>query len=95
MMPSPNGSTAATDRVDVLALTGDIVLLDLTGGNPSRLTFVPYLAGRPVWSPDSKRVLFTQWRDHLDVMPVEGGVSQHDTASRRRKFRLPIELVAR
>jgi eukaryotic-like serine/threonine-protein kinase len=76
LMISPDGKYAATEYADVVALTGDILLLDLTGGNPSRLTFVPYLAGSPVWSPDSKRVLFTQWRDHLDVVPVEGGVSQ-------------------
>jgi serine/threonine protein kinase/Tol biopolymer transport system component len=76
VVPSPNGKYVATERIDVLELTGDILLLDLTGGNPSRLTFVPYSAGSPVWSPDSKRVLFTQWRDHLDVMPVEGGAAQ-------------------
>ena len=76
LMPSPGGKYAATESVDLRALTADILLLDLAGRNPSRLTFVNYWAGNPVWSPDSQRVLFTQWRDYLDVVSVQGGAAE-------------------
>jgi Tol biopolymer transport system component len=49
-----------------------IWVFGLADGNPSRLTFVDYAAGNPVWSPDSQRVLFTQYRDYLDVVSVNG-----------------------
>jgi eukaryotic-like serine/threonine-protein kinase len=73
LIPSLDGKYAATESFDLRALTADILLLDLANGNPSRLTFVNYWAGNPVWSRDSQRVLFTQWRDHLDVATVQGG----------------------
>ena len=76
LMPSPDGKYAATESIDLVALTGDIMLFDLDRGNSSRLTFVHYLAGNPVWSPDSKRVLFTQWRDQLDVVSIQSGSAE-------------------
>ena len=60
-MPSPDGKFSALERPDFKTNGADIWLLDMAGGNPSRLTFVNYSAGDPLWSPDSQRVLFTQW----------------------------------
>jgi Tol biopolymer transport system component len=76
VMPSPDGKYAATESFDSLAQTTDILLWDMAGGNPARLTFVNYFAGNPVWSPDSQRVLFTQYRDYLDVVSVHGGAAE-------------------
>lgn len=95
LMPSPDGKYAATESLDWLALTGDILLLDMAAGNPSRLTFVNYSVGNPVWSSDSHRVLFTQWMDHLDVISVQGGTAEQIPFPGGRKLRLSIRLVAR
>jgi hypothetical protein len=73
-MPSPNGKFSALERVDFTAKTSDIWLLDMAGGSPSRLTFVNYAAGDPLWSPDSQRVPFTQWTDRLYVKSIRSGV---------------------
>ena len=53
------GKFSALERSDVATKSVDIWLLNMAGGNPSRLTFVNYGAGNPLWSPDSQRVLFT------------------------------------
>jgi len=76
LMSSPDSKYVATESNDLTALTTDILLLDTARGSPSRLTFVNYAGGNPVWSPDSKRVLFTQWRDYLDVAAVQGGATE-------------------
>jgi serine/threonine protein kinase/Tol biopolymer transport system component len=73
-MPSPDGTYSALERLDVATKSVDIWLLDMAGGNPSRLTFVNYAAGNPLWLPDSQRVLFTQWTDRLYVKSIRSGV---------------------
>jgi Tol biopolymer transport system component len=74
-MPSPDGKYAASEFIDYSAQTVDIILFGLGDQRPARLTFVNYWAGCPIWSPDSHRLLFTQWRDYLDVVPITGGTA--------------------
>src|SRR5262249_1292985 len=68
-MLSPDGKFAAIERAE--AATVDIWLLDVTGGNPSRLTFANYAAGVPIWSHDG-RIGYTEWTDRLFVKRVNG-----------------------
>src|SRR5262249_2778913 len=75
LMPSPDGKYAATETMDYRALTSNILLLDLAGGNPSRLTFVNYWAGEPLWSADSQLVILSQGREYLDSVSIQGGAA--------------------
>jgi dipeptidyl aminopeptidase/acylaminoacyl peptidase len=75
IMPSPDGKHAATESFDFLSQTTDILVWDMAGGNQARLTFVNYFAGNPVWSPDSQRVLYSQYRDYFDIVSVHGGTA--------------------
>jgi serine/threonine protein kinase len=94
LMPSPNGKYMATESIDLTSLTGDILIFDLDRGNSSRLTFVHYLAGTPVWSPDSERVLFTQWRDHLDVVSLQTGNAEQVPFPEGRNSDYPLAWSA-
>ncbi len=73
LTPSPDGKYILIESLDLRALTVDILRLDVAARNLSRLTFVNYWAGFAAWSADSRRVLFTEWGNHLDVVPAQGG----------------------
>ena len=55
---SPDGSRLAVTRPDPANGTSDIWVMDLRRGVSSRLTRLPGISSRPVWSPDGQRVLF-------------------------------------
>jgi Tol biopolymer transport system component len=57
---SPDGSRLATSART--GGTGDLWLLDIKRGVPSRLTFDPGFDLMPVWSPDGRRIRFTSNR---------------------------------
>ena len=53
---SPDEITMAIEQIDAEAFVGDIWLLPTAGGAPSRFTFTN--AGRPLWTPDGRRIAF-------------------------------------
>jgi Tol biopolymer transport system component len=55
---SPDGLRLAVTRPDPATGTSDVWVMDLRRGISSRLTAVPGISSRPVWSPDGQRVLF-------------------------------------
>jgi serine/threonine protein kinase len=55
---SPDGSRLAVARSDPATGASDVWVMDLRRGVSSRLTAVPGISSRPVWSPDGQRVLF-------------------------------------
>jgi Tol biopolymer transport system component len=59
---SHDGKRAALDRPDPTLTTGDIWLLDLERGLPSRFTSDPAYDFSPVWSPDDTEIVFTSTR---------------------------------
>src|ERR1035437_297016 len=59
-----NSSLAAT-LVDSKLGTADIWLTDITRGSTSRFTFGPSVHSQPVWSPDSKWLIYRNVRKGL------------------------------
>jgi Tol biopolymer transport system component len=59
---SHDGKQAALTRPDPALTTGDIWLLDLNRGLPSRFTSDPAYETNPVWSPDDTEIVFTSTR---------------------------------
>ena len=55
---SPNGRFVATDTTDPGSQNTDIYTFALDTGEAKRLTFDPAIDSMPVWSPDSKQILF-------------------------------------
>ena len=55
---SPDGKRVIVERTDPQSGTFDLWLRDLTRGTLSRFTFDPADDMYPVWSPDSRRVVF-------------------------------------
>jgi Tol biopolymer transport system component len=72
---SPDGTRLATHRHD--GTGGDIWVTDLARGTTTRVTFDPQKDNAsPVWSPDSKRVVFATWvngKYGLAQKAVDGG----------------------
>ncbi len=60
---SPDGTKAAVQVVDGTGNV-DIWIYDLARSVRSRLTFDPARDAEPVWSPDSKKVVYTSERDN-------------------------------
>jgi serine/threonine protein kinase len=60
---SPDEKRVAIARSDAQAGNGDIWLLDLAQGIPSRFTFDPADEMCPIWSPDGSRIVFASDRD--------------------------------
>jgi Tol biopolymer transport system component len=59
---SPDGTMVAANRVDQQTGRWDIWLVDTTRGGPSKLTTNPADDFDPVWSPDSKEIVFASRR---------------------------------
>jgi len=59
---SPNGKVVASDGLDSASQNTDIWTFDLASGAAKRLTFDPAIDSSPVWSPDSRRLIFTSDR---------------------------------
>jgi eukaryotic-like serine/threonine-protein kinase len=62
---SPDGSTVAVDRLDPKTGLYDLWLYDLKRGNASRLTSNAKTNDSPIWSPDSKQIVFSSTRDGI------------------------------
>ena len=73
---SPDGKFSAIVRSDFRKSMVDIWLLDMAGGNPAPLTLANYIAAFPVWSPDSQRVLFSEFTDRWYVKAIHGGATE-------------------
>jgi eukaryotic-like serine/threonine-protein kinase len=56
---APNGETVAFIIGNTTAGSADIWLQDLKRGTISRFTFGPRANGYPIWSPDSRSIVFT------------------------------------
>jgi eukaryotic-like serine/threonine-protein kinase len=59
---SPNGRSVAVDETDISSLNSDVWIYDLQSASSKRLTFDPGIDARPVWSPDSNRLVFSSNR---------------------------------
>ena len=70
-----------------VVITGDIYVLDVSRpGSPlSRLTLAPGSDWYPVWTPDSRRIVFGSWRgggfSNLYVQDADGGSAERLTES--------------
>jgi serine/threonine protein kinase len=63
---SPDGSRVAAEKRD--GAGGDIWLFDSTpGGKSDKFTFDSGIEETPIWSPDSKQVLYARGRDKLNM----------------------------
>jgi serine/threonine protein kinase len=60
---SPDGSTVAVDRIDLLSGTTDVWQYDLARGTSSRITFDPRMDGYPLWDPKGESIVFSSNRD--------------------------------
>jgi eukaryotic-like serine/threonine-protein kinase len=59
---SPDEKTVALSRFEQGLESSDVWLVDLARGASSRFTFDPAADFNPVWSPDSKRIIFSSTR---------------------------------
>ncbi len=60
---SPDGKWIASDTTDPGSLNTDVYLYNVAGGEAKRLTFDPALDSSPIWSPDQKRLIFSDNRE--------------------------------
>jgi Tol biopolymer transport system component len=58
MTLSPDEKRLALERTDPGLGTTDIWVVELSSGIPSRVTFDPGSEGNPVWSPDSRQIVY-------------------------------------
>jgi serine/threonine protein kinase len=59
---SPDGEQIALNRMDPQTGNWDVWTVDVARGNASRVTFDPASDADPVWSPDSKEIVFASNR---------------------------------
>jgi Tol biopolymer transport system component len=81
---SPDGRSVATDQTDADGQHSAIWIHDSTRGVPARLTFGPWGAETPIWSPDGKQILFGSNRKvgiHLYLKNADGTGSEEDAAT--------------
>ena len=64
---SPDGTKVAYGKKESFSGTFDIYILDLTTGAERRLTFDPADDRSPVWSPDSKDIVFSAGRQPVGL----------------------------
>ncbi|HXI04227.1 MAG TPA: hypothetical protein VNI57_13725, partial [Candidatus Saccharimonadales bacterium] len=72
---SHDGKRIAYDQSEATTDSGDIWVLDLERGIPTRLTFDPRNESAPLWSPDDSRILFfanLAERTDLFTIPSDG-----------------------
>ena len=75
----------------------DIYVLDLAGGTPLRLTDAPGVDGLPLWTPDSRQIIFMSERaragiPHLYMMAADGsGPVDPITASMNKQW--PTSII--
>lgn len=72
---SPDGRTLAFVRV-VSAVVGDIYLVPLNGGEPTRITYDNQGINNLAWTPDGREIVFSSRRggiDRLWQVPASGG----------------------
>jgi serine/threonine protein kinase/Tol biopolymer transport system component len=62
---SPDGRRVAADQTDTDGRNIDIWIREPLRGATARLTFDPSLDQDPIWSPDSKKIVFTSNRNQL------------------------------
>jgi Tol biopolymer transport system component len=67
---SPAGDKIAYSAIDDDANSTDIWIYDLKRNVPTRLTFDPGADGRPIWSPDGKRVYYTSMREGRNYFSI-------------------------
>jgi eukaryotic-like serine/threonine-protein kinase len=60
---SPNGKWVGTDTTDPSSQNTDLWTYDLENGSAKRLTFDPSIDTVPIWSPDSRQLVFSSNRD--------------------------------
>jgi Tol biopolymer transport system component len=79
---SPNGEAAAICRVNSLEipLSADLWLLDFRRDNEDRFTFGQGINLNPVWSPDSKKIIFSSARtasvQNIYIKPASGAENE-------------------
>ncbi|HQX83684.1 MAG TPA: hypothetical protein PKW63_18095, partial [Vicinamibacterales bacterium] len=64
---SPDGTKVAYGKKESLSGTFDVYILDLTTGAERRLTFDPADDRSPVWSPDSRDIVFSAGRQPVGL----------------------------
>ena len=81
---SPDEKHVALELVDPQTKVGSVWVADLERGTTSRITFNPSWEYRPIWSPDSRNVLFSSNREqsggaspgNLYLTAANGGASE-------------------
>ncbi|MGH2670635.1 MAG: hypothetical protein ACRDH5_16255, partial [bacterium] len=90
---SHDGRRIAYDQSDATTLSGDIWVVDLDRGIPTRLTFDPQNESAPIWSPDDARLLF--FRDisgRSDLFTISSdGTGQTQTVLSNGSTNLPCD----
>jgi serine/threonine protein kinase len=68
---SPNGKWVGTDTTDPSSQNTDLWTYDLENGSAKRLTFDPAMDTVPIWSPDSRQLVFSSNRDMKFVLYIK------------------------
>ena len=68
---SPNGKWVGTDTTDPSSQNTDLWTYDLENGSAKRLTFDPAMDTVPIWSPDSRQLVFASNRDMKFVLYIK------------------------